>query len=305
MRRQSGIALLTALLVVALAALLLLGLSEANMLAQKRAEYQVRAEQAYRYAQGLEALASLALYDDFVDEPGVDSRSDRWAAPLPPLPVPGGVIAGRLEELSGRFNINSLLDGEQENALAMERFERLLRRLQLDPAIAAQALDWMDADQETRRDGAEDLYYLQQRPAYRAANRPFVELSELLLLRGVDHEVYRQLRPHVVVLPDNDAININTATVPVLLSLSDDLTLPQAERLYRGGQARWQNAADFSRELQELGVIINTAQLGVQSRWFLAEARVQLDERAFRVRSLLRRDGAAVSVHQRTIGAGD
>lgn len=304
--RQGGVALLTALLVVALATLLLLGLAEQNALLQARTAYLLRAEQAYRYAQGLEGIARLALHDDWLDAPGISSRSDRWAQALPPLPVPGGRVWGRLEDLDGRFNLNSLIGPQGEvDALAVDRFERLLRRLGLDPAIAAQALDWIDADGETRRDGAEDLHYLQQSPPYRAANRPFVDVSELRLLRSVDDQAWQRLAPEVSAREPGAGINVNTASVAVLMALAENLSREQAERLHADGHARFGSVGDFVAELEGLGVVVDPRGLQVGSRWFQARAWVELDERVYEVHSLMLRDGAELRVLQRRLGRGE
>jgi general secretion pathway protein K len=48
---------------------------------------------------------------------------------LPPLPIEHGQIAVRIDDLAGRFNINSLVQDQQVNRVALARFQRLLRLL--------------------------------------------------------------------------------------------------------------------------------------------------------------------------------
>src|SRR5690606_26068733 len=117
-----------------------------------------------------------------------------------PLDIPGGRIVGRLREQGGCFNVNDLLRGEQPDARAQERFERLLRVLGLNPLIAAQARDYVDADIDPSAGGAEDGALLAQKPPRRAANRALAHVSELRLLPGVDAEAWTRLRPHVCAL---------------------------------------------------------------------------------------------------------
>ena len=55
--------------------------------------------------------------------------------------------------------------------------------------IADAILDWMDDDDDTRSNGAEADYYLSLAQPYQPANRPFRNLDELLMVRGVTREL--------------------------------------------------------------------------------------------------------------------
>lgn len=124
--------------------------------------------------------------------------------------------------------------GAQQVATA--RFVLLLKALDIDPGIAPAILDWVDADSDTRfPNGAEDAYYTTLDPPYRAANRPLVDASELLLVRGVTPAIYARLRPFVTVLEDSAAININTARPEVLMSLAPGIDRSTAQLI---GKAR-------------------------------------------------------------------
>lgn len=104
------------------------------------------------------------------------------------------------------------------------RFSLLLQRLDIEAPVTQAILDWVDADAEVRfPNGAEDAYYLKLETPYRAANRPFTDVSELLLVRGVTPAVYARLLPFVTVLPAEVAININTAPAEVLMSLAPEI----------------------------------------------------------------------------------
>ena len=98
-------------------------------------------------------------------------------------------------DLNGRFNLNNLVDGPQPVASQVQRYERLLRALRLDPGIAKAVVDWIDPDFAAGTSGAEDQRYLQSAPAYRAANRAFVHISELRLVRGITARSMRRSRP--------------------------------------------------------------------------------------------------------------
>ncbi len=68
-------------------------------------------------------------------------------------------------------------------------------------------------------------------PPYRTPNQPLTSASELAALEGIDKTSLDILLPHVVALPGRTAINVNTATGPVLQSLSEDISAADVERL--------------------------------------------------------------------------
>jgi general secretion pathway protein K len=303
-QRQRGVALIVAVLVLALAAVIVVGLLDAGEIAQARTRNSLRAEQTWQLQRGLEAWAANALREDERAEPGVDAYDDVWAQPLPPLDIPGGRIVGRLREQGGCFNINSLLRGDEPDERARQRFERLLRALNLNPSIAAQALDYIDADIEPSAGGAEDGAHLAQRPSRRAANRPLTHVSELRLLPAVDADVWRVLRPQVCALPAGVPINVNTASVELWMSLDEAITRRLAEILSREGRARYRDLDEVNRELERLGIAQLPADgaVGVYSSHFLLEADILFDELPFRYSSHLSRDRDTVSVLARTRG---
>ena len=132
--RQRGVAVLTAMLVVAIGTIIAVNLMWEATLDLRRTESALAADQGLMYMQGAEAWAADILRQDQVDSPNSDNLSEQWATELPPLPVDGGTIVGKLEDLQGRFNLNNLIkpDGTQ-NDLARRQFERLLGLLNLDP----------------------------------------------------------------------------------------------------------------------------------------------------------------------------
>ena len=115
---------------------------------------------------------------------------------------------------------------------SLEQFRRLLLALGLDPRFAGIAADWIDADQEPSfPDGAEDSTYTGIVPPYRTANQIIASTSELAALEGMDKAALDTLLPHITALPGRTAINVNTATGPVLQSLDENLSLADVEGL--------------------------------------------------------------------------
>lgn len=304
MKRQRGVALIVAVLLVALATLIVASLIDTTDLAFARTRNSVREQQANAYARGLEAFAIDGLKRDANEDPGVDGGGDLWARPLPPLDVPGGKIAGRLRERNGCFNLNHLVVNGIEDALARSRFERLLRALKLRPELADAVVDALDADSEPNPRGAEDLGYLADALPRRAANAPFAHVSELRLVRGIDDATYRALEPHVCAHPADSAINLNTATAPVLMALVEGLDAARAARLNDDGQARMSSVDAFVSKLTPFGLSLDggPVKVGVGSDQFVAEAVVLLDGVPFRYYSAIERGPRGVRVIARSRG---
>ena len=106
--RQRGVALITAVLVVAIGTMIAVNLMWRGTLDLRRAEAALAADQGLLYVQGAEAWAADILRQDLVDSPDSDNLGEVWAIELPALPVDGGTITGKLEDLQGRFNLNNL-----------------------------------------------------------------------------------------------------------------------------------------------------------------------------------------------------
>ncbi len=299
--RQRGVALLIALLAVALAVVLIAGLLDRGELAFARTRNALRAAQANAYADGLESYAAQVLARD-LDEGPLDTHSDIWALPLPPQQVPGGRIVAQMHDLNGCFNLNNLAAADAALAAVWrERLRNLLAALELDPALAAAIVDWLDADANIDAEGgAEDAAYVVQSVPYRAGNRVFAHVSELRLVRGVGNEVYARLAPQVCALPAGTHLNLNTATTAVLMALDSRITPTLADRIRQDGAARWPDVDSALRELEQQGIVLADRRgLGVSSAYFLARGDVSLDGVPFAFASLVerRRGGADGGVH--------
>lgn len=307
-RQQRGIALLVALLTVALAAILIAGLLDRGELALARTRNTLRGEQAQAYAQGLESYAAQILLKDFSDDPGTDTNTDIWALPLPPQQVPGGMISATARDLNGCFNLNNLSAGVADVSVWRNMFIRLLGVRGIAPDVADAVTAWLDDQNNT---DASDAYYLSLPVPYRSARHVFAHVSELRLVRGVTSDVYARLAPYVCALPPGTRLNVNTASVPVLQTLGENLTQAQGESVWQNGQAHW--TADFRQQWQTQNIIVDPAitsrMIGVVSTYFLARGDILLDGVPFTFYSLIERDmGGAdggIRVLERSRGSDD
>lgn len=230
--QNRGVALITAMLISALAAMVAANLAWDNALDVRRTMMLLNRDQAVQVALGAESWITNILHQDLEDSQ-TDHLGELWASQLPPLPIDNGEVFGTIEDLQGRFNVNNLIDNngqiEQES---LEQFRRLLNVLGLDPRYAGITADWIDGDRDASfPDGAEDAIYTGRIPPYRTANQTISAVSELAAIDGMDRATFKVLEPHIAALPGRTTINANTATPAVLMSLGENMTAADVEGL--------------------------------------------------------------------------
>lgn len=250
-RQQSGIAVVTAMLVVVLGSITMVAIASRQQLTLQRERNEAAVVLARDLAISGERFAAALLFRDrdAGDRNNTDSLDDDWAQTIPPVPIDDNVaIQGCVWDLQGRLNLNNIVDAEG-NAITfeVERMQRLFGQLGINVNKVQAILDWVDSDvNATVPDGAEDDFYTGLDPAYRAANAPFTSVSELKLVKGFnpgieeEAEDYALLLPHVAALPTPNGplpINVNTATPEVLGSQSDDM------QGLSGELSRWASSA--------------------------------------------------------------
>jgi len=146
-----------------------------------------------------------------------------------------------ITDLSGKIQLSQLVDKEGKyNSTQKNLLIRFMNfpEFGLDPEevenIVDSIKDWIDTDNETTRFGAENAYYQTLEKPYPCKNAPIEFLEELLFVRGITKEllygsgekpgISQYLNPH-----GNGKININTANILILSSLSDDIDQERAE----------------------------------------------------------------------------
>lgn len=297
MAKQRGVALITVLLVLALASLTAVGLSERQQLDLRRTTVLAHQQQTRLYLHGAEQWAAQRLARDSRDS-DTDHLDEDWATELPPLPVTGGWVGGRLNDLQGRFNVNNLTHPDLEISAAQQAvLERLLDRLGLDTDPVQALLDWLDPDQEPRfPGGAEDSYYRTLDPPYLAANRPLTSITELRLIRGFEPPSPTLLEPLLSALPERTPINVNTAPAELLAALDPRLDDTAVERLLAAREERpFSDGTDFIGATGLEDFALPAEQLSGRSRYFLLEVQARVGDAEARMLSLLRRNDAGVT----------
>ncbi len=222
-RGERGVALLLALLTMVLMTVVVIEFTVSSQVDYRRAATWLAGRRAALLADGGVTLAGEVLHYDF-SLGDTDSLQDVWARDIPPVDTGAGMLAVRIEDEQGKLNLNGLATGALSPA--GRRFQSLLRRLDLDPALAAPLADWVDRNKDPGQGplAAEAEWYSSQDPPYLPRNGPLRSYAELALVRGFTAEVLVKLRRFVTVLPDFDSkVNANTAPPEVLASMDPRL----------------------------------------------------------------------------------
>lgn len=308
---QRGIALLTILVMVALATILAATIAKRQTNTAENTGYLMRQDQSLLYAKSAEAFFSELLIQDSDNGSSIDHLQENWAKPMPAFPVEDGFISGRLLDESGKFNLNNLLkaDGSVDDS-ARRWFEKLLQRVGLPAELSQAVIDWQDADDETTGAmGAESNYYQGLDPSYLASNTRFHQVEELKLVRGFEGKNYDLIAPYVTALPEATKINMNTAA-PLLLAsidpkldvktLEQELKAKQAELTYFNSvEALWKLNAFSGIEPQNKTDA--AAWLDSKSNYFTAQIEVVLSERKRQFSSAMMRKDKQVTVYSRSL----
>ena len=295
--RQRGVAIITALLIVAIATTVSVTISTRLQLDVRRTANMIANDQAYLYTITAENLGMQILKQDR-EEGEIDHLGENWALDIPPIPVEGGYIVGKLTDMQGCLNLNSLDSNATDPAVALTRLEMLLQNLGLQKRLAQGVVDWLDADLETKiPDGAEDSYYMNLDAPYRTANTNMASASELRLVKGFDDaEVYKTLLPHVCAFGISAPININTASAEVLRSLGDDLSESDIESVItqREEQA-FNDLNEFQNSKTLKGKITSLEDLSVNSEYFMLRTESTIGQIRYIGYSIIQRNAAGTA----------
>lgn len=147
---------------------------------------------------------------------------------IAPFAFPPGISVNvTIRDESGRLPLNNT---------SAERWMLLFEEMEIESTAAATLvdclLDWIDADDEPRLNGAEAGVYQRRDPEYLPANAPINDLLDLALIEGFDqlffdengipNELFRTFRECVTVV-DCGGVNLNTANEMVLAVLGEEL----------------------------------------------------------------------------------
>lgn len=302
---QKGVALITALLIVALATIVSVNIATHLQLDIRRTGNMIASDQAMQYVLAAENLLSIALYEDRknnnVDYYGdLDDHFDAesWAD-IYEFPFGNALIKSQAIDLQGCFNLNSLVVSGTIDTVAQDRFKRLLSsvssasKLSLRGDLSQAIIDWIDKNHLNEiPDGAEDGHYMNLGIPYRTANTPLQSVSELRLIKGFeDSKTYDAIAPLVCAFGVPAAINVNTAPEEVLNSLAPG-GVDGADIIERRANDPFDDIKEFLDYKGLRTTITAPGGFSVNSEYFLLTTEIKLGQSRTLMYSIFFRDTA-------------
>ena len=294
LKYQKGVAVITAVLVLAIAATAASTIAANYQLDMRRTENTISSSQAWAYAKGAEQWTKAILARDAEDSTH-DSLDEDWAIELPPFELPGGYIIGKIEDAQGKLNLNQLWDGKEIDLITKGRVERLLTSLEINPNLVHAIIDYIDPNQDfSGQDGAERDIYIGLETPYLPADQDMSDISELRLVHGIDQKIYDKLLPHVTILPRGTTLNLNTVSAEVLACLDDKIKLDLAKELVTEREDEpYKQPADFINHplLRAEEITVDTWNIGVSSKYFNLNTRAIIGNSRVQMTSTIERKG--------------
>jgi general secretion pathway protein K len=302
-QRERGIAIVTVLLVVALAATLAASVLWRQRVATRDVENQrLATETMWVERAAVEwARATLRAQSAMSD---VTFEGQEWSAPvneiqlsnlLPrdAIDVNGELanawISGQVEDAQAKFNLANLVSRPAPaqpwriDGSGIAAYRRLLGELSLDPALAQTTADYI---LRSLRDGTGTVGWPLQ----------LVSAADLRRIPGYDAAAVRALTPYVTVLPDITRVNVNTASEQALFAAIPGISAEQAHALVqRRNTAYFINTTEVAMLLsppqQATANLDQGAQIDVNSGYFIVHCRIHSARINTRIDTLIARYG--------------
>ena len=244
--RRDGIALVTTLIIIAL---LMVVVVDFNRIAITdigvSRNFGDEKKILFTTISGVNAIRELLRLDSLYSKS--DNLLEEWAKSQAYFDsassmLDGGSVEGNISDEDGKIDVNSLINDkgkfdQAQKAIWMRLLSQAkfgLSEEQIETIIHC-AKDWIDKDDEiTGIYGVEDSFYLEKE--YHCKNNILNNLEEMLLIKGVTKDIfygdeYKMGVRSFFTVYGGGKININTAPIPVLMSLSDIMTEDIAKEL--------------------------------------------------------------------------
>ena len=318
-RKQNGIALIMAVMIVALAAIMATAITIANQRQLIRTQNIIHRDQAFQFTQMAEDYVIFFLSQHYTDLPDDFKTLDRIGIGTNPetgeisdiLPIDfAGVqdserfyVQGEIIDLQSRLSVNRVStfpknDNTGSTANSTTTLSTLLGLLEIDVessnVLRDSISDWIDADDNSKSgSGAEQYYYLGLEQPYQAANSPILHTSSLKQIRGFEQLNKKQLdelREYLNSLPEDEAkLNINTASDNVLEAIginSNTMSKIVDSKPY-------EDVAAFIADVNsQTGTNFQSDDFTVESSYFLIDITGVLDQTRIRLNSVVKLNAA-------------
>lgn len=323
--KQTGVALITVMLIVALIAILATQMTARLQLQMQRTANIATNQQAYWYAMGAEAFAKSVLKQSFEDNSENTHLGQVWAQGETSFPVDFGQITGEITDLHSCFNLNALRteDDDANNSVKKSpirrAFEELLIALNIEDVGSFEAeymadalTDWLDPNSSiSSSGGAEDNDYAAKEFPYLAANNFLASLSELRVIEHFTVNVIEKLKDYACVLPNTNMNKINLNTIAqdkpeILVALLGISQNEASEALSARGEEGFKTVEEFFSlsELSKAKIAPEQKQqFAVTSEYFKLKATASFNNSYFALNTIMKVDNKNnIRVISRIIG---
>jgi general secretion pathway protein K len=299
-KRQRGAAIITAMLVVTLAAIVVSGLFWRENVAVRSIENRLALSQSRWIERAAVDWAKVILRAD-QRAGAVDHLGEPWAVPVVDTRLDETVtagakldegarkamLAGQIADAQALLNLNSLVGG---NGTASEPHVAALRKLLSLVGRPESAADLVvDRVLQSAPRVLEGRVVPPQR-------EPVLRLADLLDIPGVDLVTINALEPFVTVLPRATTININTAPPEVIAAAIPMMELSGARRFVaRRERTFYRTLGDVSADIEGQPVL-SPQMLAVGSSYFIVTGVIRYDRVESQSETLLERGSDRVEV---------
>lgn len=208
-RGDEGVALLLALVFIVLLAAIVADFTyriqvDATMVQSSNSNYEALLAAKSGVATALSVLhadriGNLLDMEEQVTAGMYDSLDEPWAKGGELTSFNDDVVSMEIEDEYSKINLNALIYEANAGGEAVEQVHPVLQMVvseifrvdleyEVDPTDMI--LDWLDADDTPRPNGAESDYYESLDPPFSCKNGPMDSIEELLLLPGITPEKY-------------------------------------------------------------------------------------------------------------------
>ncbi|MBC2592723.1 general secretion pathway protein GspK [Ruficoccus amylovorans] len=300
-RARRGAVLMIVLVMVFVASVLVVRVVE-ELTLQIRAKTAQVSRDELRYV-GLSALeATLGVLGEFKEIDGhLHGPGQGWSDPLAyasTLEWPEGVtIEVTVTDETGKFPLNEVTTTE-----LTAFFNTLDINTSDAETMSDSLLDWMDEDEDTRLNGAEESFYEREDPPLSPANAPLSSWEALRYIKGfrdhffdengVPNSLYYRFIRSFSLHTSTDA-NVNTANEDVLETLADQAGFDVDYLIdHRSGRDRVVGTYDdeyyaSADDLSFAGIAIGSAAVTYVCEILKVEVRVSFGEKAYLLTALV------------------
>lgn len=289
---QHGVAIITALLLTALAITIVASLFWQQQIQVRAVENQRLQLQKLWILRGALDWAKLILRED-IKYSETDNLTEPWAVPLADTSLDQyvqknqdreiarqAILSGAIQDAQSRLNLTGLATAGKINEKEILIFERLLNSLQIETTLARQAANHMAASQQNESGGVSSLRYL-----------GFQYPNDLLTIAGFTPEILNKLESHVIFLPRDTAINANTASEFVLSAALAPLSLSDARALIvKRTQSPFKNLNDLAVQLSGTQTSLDANKISLDTNFFLVHGQITLQQNGLQIIALVERN---------------